>query len=124
MSDEQQSREPIVSEWAGYPNYECPILIETGSVDGWATFARCQFSTLDESAMRTHLDPKWGPHKVVADAAIVPVLDPLANDERAELETLRTRVDDLQRELTTTKGQLTKAKNQLEKTTPDAEGDE
>lgn len=104
MSEHTQTpREPIVTEWAGFPNYECPVTLSDG--------ARCGFSTLDQGLARQHLDPRWGPHRETESAA--PVIQPVSTDERAELLALREERDALKTALSTTKGQLTRATNKL-----------
>jgi hypothetical protein len=105
MSEQTETREPIVSEWGGFPNYECPIVLANGK--------RCEFATLEADLIAAHLDPRWGPHKETEAAA--PVIQPLSDDERAELLALREEVPQLKTALSTTKGQLTRATNKLAK---------
>lgn len=103
MSEQIDTREPVVTEWAGFPNYECPVVLPNGT--------RCQFATLEADLIAAHLDPRWGPHKE-ADA-VAPVTQPVSEDERAELLALRDENATLKTSLSTTKGQLTRATNKL-----------
>jgi hypothetical protein len=103
MSEQTDTREPVVTEWGGIPNYECPVVLTNGT--------RCQFATLDADLITAHLDPRWGPHK--QSDAVAPVTQPVSEDERAELLALRDENATLKTSLSSTKGQLTRATNKL-----------